>query len=1035
MRVIRYVLLAVLAFPAFAGEKYIVEYRAGAVAPQLDDDAPRLRVKRHFSRLFRGAAIELAEGQSIGEVARLPYVARVHVDAPVFALEVGPGPAQHLPMQGAFETTDARGPRQNAHRAVSTTSNGSGVVVAVLDTGIDHTHPALAGKVIGGWDFVNDDAEAMDDHRHGTHVAGIIAAQSSTVTGVATGVSLLAYKVLGADGRGDTSDIIAALERMLDPNNDGDLSDRADVANLSLGNRVGHPGDPLARAVESAIAAGVVVCVAAGNEGVSHAVASPGVAPSAITVGASDLDDDGAVAVAHLTSRGPAAQSGDIKPDLIAPGMRILSTGLEHGYIALSGTSMATPYVAGLAALLLEQHPHWTPARIKAALVTTATPIPAEEVMGQGTGAATYARAAANDMVAAPTQLNFGLNGALASTWTATRRFTIRNEGTTIRVITAQLSGTTNAIALSVTPNELTLTPGAVGELEAVITVDNTLLPKPPRGSLSFGGFVTLQWSGDAVRVPWAFVRATRATISYAGAFPQFAWSTDDRRYASFQQLSPDTIEALLEPATYDFFVAAANEGDVRLIVREDVRAEGDVRLALSAADAPHAVRLDAYGDAPEKMRSTFVRLLLPRGGSLLLPTPSGNTLHASTFSERVGLLATQGFVDTAAGTIHIAQFPSLRALASDRTLSILQSDYASQELAIRFPTDAVRREITIMPRDWPRRVVEVGTMPPVAKLQASGSEWRGTLYMTAEVHPDYAGGVQLASSTERDTPGLLGMNTPVIRRNANGFFASRGFDPSAISRYAVAGETMTFGGSATHLLARLTANAQGLFGDPDLVGTRDELRRRERMVTPYTVFDENNQQVTSGVLGYGGFMAQLNRSGKFRAELKPPQLELNGRAVAATLTTSFDTTHGAAYVPALTSLAIVDGVGRHITHLPRNGNGALIFSAAAHNGAEYRRVVADRTKVFFRRRGTMTWVQLSVVEIGEDANAVESHGRGPAGVIFRGDLADVLRLPEGEIELSITIANEQGNLATWDLSPAFVTGAPIATPKRRSVR
>ncbi|HEX8255007.1 MAG TPA: S8 family serine peptidase [Thermoanaerobaculia bacterium] len=1032
MRILRYLLLVVLALPLFAGEKYIVEYRAGAFAPQLDDDAPWVRVRRHFSRAFRGAAIELGEGQSIADVARLPYVANVYVDAPVFALEVGPSSSQHVPMKSAFESNDAVA---NAHRAVSTTSNGSGVVVAVIDTGIDYTHPALAGKVIGGWDFVNDDADAMDDHRHGTHVAGIIAAQSSTVTGVATGVSLLAYKALNAEGRGDTSDVLAALERTLDPNNDGNASDRADVVNLSLGNRAAHPGDPLSRAVENLIAAGVVVCVAAGNEGFFHSVASPGVAPSAITVGASDVDDDGLLAVAYLTSRGPATQSGDIKPDLLAPGMRILSTGLNHGYISLSGTSMATPHVAGLAALLLEQHPNWTPARIKAALVTTATSIANEEVMAQGTGAATYARAAANDLAVAPTQLNFGLDGVLSPTWTATRRFSVRNEGTTARVVRPQVSGTSAAIVLNVTPSELTLAPGATGEFEAVIAVDNTVLPRPPSRSLSFGGYVTLEWSGDAVRIPWAFVRAARATVSYSGAFPTFAWSTQGYRYSSFQQLSQDAIEGLLEPAVYDFFVAGAIDGDMRLIVREDVRAEGDVRLAFGPADAPHEVRLDAAADGPEKMRSTFVRVLLPRGTSLLLPTPAGNTLHASTFSERVGLLVTQGFVDPSARTIHIAQFPTLRALAADRTLTIAPSQYAAQELSIRFAAGAIRREVSIMPRDWPRRPNELGPMPPVAKLQSDGSEWRGTLYMTPEVHEDFAGAVQLQGSTDRDTAGVPSVITPVIRRNANGFFASRGFDPPTVGGYALPGETMSFGGSAAHFDARLTASEQGLFGDPELLGTRDEIRRRERMATPYTITDANGTLVSSGVLGYGAFLAPLDRPGKFRAEFKPQQLELEGRAVTATLTASFDVTYGTANVPAITSLAIVDGVGRHVTHLPRNGNGALIFSAAAHDGTAYRRVAADRTRVFFRRRGAMTWVQLSVVETGEDATVDESHRRAPAGVIFRGDLADVLRLPEGEIELSITVANEQGNLATWELSPAFVTGAPKPTPKRRSVR
>jgi hypothetical protein len=140
--------------------------------------------------------------------------------------------------------------------------------------------------------------------------------------------------------------------------------------------------------------------------------------------------------------------------------------------------------------------------------------------------------------------------------------------------------------------------------------------------------------------------------------------------------------------------------------------------------------------------------------------------------------------------------------------------------------------------------------------------------------------------------------------------------------------------------------------------------------------------------------------------------------------------------MPTLTSLAILDGQGRHATELPRNGNGTLVFSAAAHEELAYRRIVSDGTKVFFRRRGTNTWVQLTPVEIGEEDGAQEAHGRPPAGIIYRVDLVDALRLPEGEIELLVEVRNEQGNTATWQIAPAFVT-APAARTigRRRSVR
>jgi hypothetical protein len=1013
--VMRLVLALLLALPLFGGERYIVEYHPSAFAPQLSEDAPRLRVKRQFSRALRGVAVELAAGQSIDEIARLPYVANVYVDAEVHIL--GFDAVACCELRVARALSPGRNSPGNAQLATSNSSNGTGIVVAVLDTGVDGTHPALAGKVIGGWDFVNDDGDPTDDHRHGTHVAGIIAAQSDVVTGVAPGVSILAFKVLDEEGRGLTSNIIAALERTIDPNGDGDLSDRADVANLSLGMR-GRPDDPLARAVENAIAAGVVVSVAAGNDGNFHSIGSPAAAPAAITVGASWIDDENVLTVADFSSRGPSPQNASIKPDLVAPGVRILSTGLHGGYVELSGTSMAAPYVAGLAALLLEEHPDWTPARVKAALVTTSLPIDGHEVMTQGTGLPNAVRAAASSLVAHPTQLNFGLDGLTAPSFTSTRRVTLRNDGAVPRTIAATSSGASDAIALTVTPNEFTLAPGESREIEVTVAVDHAKLPAPPTRSLAFGGLLTLESNGDAVRVPWAFVRAGRATVSFDGTRPEVAWSTEGSKYASFAFLDEFAVEVLLEPATYDFFVAATKDDDARLIVKENVVIEGDTHFALTAADAPHEVRLDAAGDAGDKVRSTFIRLLLPRGGSLLLPAPHVTSIHSSSFSERVGLLATQAFTDPFANTVHLAQHPPLRGLSGDRTLTMPPSAYAAQEVRLRFPEGVTTREVTIMPRDWPRLLSGLGPMPPVATISAPESEWTGTLYMTPEVHDDYAGGVQLSTRTEHDQPFISNTITPVIRRNADGFFAARGFEPPPLPVGTVAGETMEFGIGPAYFLARFRAGSEGIYADAELSGARGELRRWLKAGTAYRVTDANGAEVVKGHMGHGLFYVPLSRSGKLRAELTVPG--------GGTLAASFDTTNGPAFVPSLTSLAVLDGAGRHVTQLPRNGNGSVVFSAAGHDESGYRRIVTDGTKVFFRRRGTLTWVQLTPVQTGEDT---------AVGVIYRVDLADALRVPAGEIELGIEIRDEQGSVMSWE-TPAFtITAERAPTGKRRSVR
>ena len=286
---------------------------------------------------------------------------------------------------------------------------GNGTTIAIIDTGVDYTHEDLGGcfgegcKVIDGYDFVNNDNDPMDDHGHGTHCAGI-AAGNGVLKGVAPDAELYAYKVLNSGGSGSFANIISAIEKAVDPNQDGDFSDQVDVISLSLGGP-GNPDDPTNTAVDNAVEAGVVAAVAAGNGGPSEqTIGSPGCARKAITVGAADKNDY----IASFSSRGPVIWEDTennvhylIKPDVVAPGgkltglgicslssmdpNRICSAKLGGGYFAISGTSMATPHVAGAVALLVQKNPDWSPEEIKSALKGTAVDI-SENVITQGHG-------------------------------------------------------------------------------------------------------------------------------------------------------------------------------------------------------------------------------------------------------------------------------------------------------------------------------------------------------------------------------------------------------------------------------------------------------------------------------------------------------------------------------------------------------------------------------------------------------------------------------------------------------------------------
>ncbi|NED95120.1 S8 family serine peptidase [Phytoactinopolyspora alkaliphila] len=246
-----------------------------AFASATDDLDLEVRMRHEFTFLVNAVAVTVAESD-VEALSALPGVSDVVPDGRVqAATDVS------VPLIGAPEVWERSDPD-------GVNVRGEGTTVAVLDTGIDYTNPSLGGsfgpgnKVVAGYDYVNGDDDPMDDNGHGTHVAGIIAGDGDVV-GVAPAASLTAYKVLGRDGGGWESDIIAALEDAVDPAN----PHRADVVNLSLGG-VGDGTDPLGAAASAAVDAGAVVVAAAGNSGPgAQTVLTPAAADRVLAVGAS----------------------------------------------------------------------------------------------------------------------------------------------------------------------------------------------------------------------------------------------------------------------------------------------------------------------------------------------------------------------------------------------------------------------------------------------------------------------------------------------------------------------------------------------------------------------------------------------------------------------------------------------------------------------------------------------------------------------------------------------------------------------------
>ncbi len=442
-------------------------------------------IHREYSVVLNGFAARLSP-ETVAQLQNDPEVRRVLPDRPVHAmLEVS------VPLVRAPEVWNDFGYR------------GAGTVVAIIDTGVDYNHADLGGcfgpscKVIGGFDFINNDNDPIDDNGHGTHVAAT-AAGGGPVPGVAPAAKILAYKVLDATGSGSESSVLAGIERAVDPNNDGNPADHATVINMSLGGG-GDEDDMLSTAVDNATSAGVLSVVAAGNSGTYFGIGSPGTARTALTVGATDDNDQ----IAFFSSRGPTLVHALLKPELTAPGVEICAAaapGLFIGppcrdstHMSISGTSMATPHVTGAAALLRGFDPLLTPEEAKAILQQAAAPLPLDAVTG-GAGRLDVREAFGVTTVLTPAPLNLGLDNTSDPTWSQTATVTIRNLSSSSKLYNLSIPDDAfpEGVSVTVTPAAITVGPGSAANVEVTVTVDSASVPNsllaPPflyRGALT----------------------------------------------------------------------------------------------------------------------------------------------------------------------------------------------------------------------------------------------------------------------------------------------------------------------------------------------------------------------------------------------------------------------------------------------------------------------------------------------------------------------------------------------------------------------
>jgi len=439
--------------------------------------------------------------------------------------------------------------------------NGTGISIAIVDTGIDASHPDFyfengTSKIRFSVSFVPGE-DANDYFGHGTHVAGIAAgtgkASGYEFVGVAPGASLYNVKVLNSEGMGYTSWVIAGIEYA--------VTHAASVINLSLGSNVNNDGtDPLSLACNWAVERGVTVVVAAGNAGPNeYTVGSPACARNVITVGASTKQDE----VAVFSSRGPTADFR-IKPDVAAPGVDIVAPAsvgswiwtnllkyepskiVGNYYFSLSGTSMATPHVAGVAALLKELHPTWSPKWIKAAMMNSAQDLN-QTSSDQGSGRVNAYLAATIPVLAVASSVSFGLVHSGDYRFNITL-YNVEDNAQTVEarsIDTYQISNRTRRQLVS-TDLSLPSTMPAGGSMKVQMILSITEdVPED-----SYDGALTLHMNNSKVRVPHSFL--------YESVIIARAISGGATLYATFFAYAfptPTGIISYSEGTTARFFV------------------------------------------------------------------------------------------------------------------------------------------------------------------------------------------------------------------------------------------------------------------------------------------------------------------------------------------------------------------------------------------------------------------------------------------------------------------------------------------------
>ncbi|NOT35283.1 MAG: S8 family serine peptidase [Candidatus Eisenbacteria bacterium] len=972
--------------------------------------APGIAIRQRFSRLLSGVAVQVPAALE-SQLKALPYVQSVSPDVEVRASLFSSVPLIRADrVWGEFGFT------------------GAGVRVGIIDTGVDYHHPWLGGgfgpgfRVAGGWDFFNDDADPMDDEGHGTHVAGIVAADGSGLRGVAPRATLYAYKVLGSGGFGPMSNIIAALERSADPDGDPATDDALDVVNLSLGSSFGSADDPGAVAIDALSALGTVCVVAAGNSGVPFSISTPASARAAISVAASDDNDQ----IAGFSSRGPVQGTFDLKPELCAPGVEILSLAPGGGTATRSGTSMAAPHVAGVAALLIEQHQDWTVEDVRAALVETARPNAADSFAAGAGRLDAYAAASARWLVT-PSKLSFGRMRPALSHWTRAETLSVRSwSAAPLRLHFAlERRALPDGVAIAVEPETLEIAAGGTATAIVRLVASPNALAAP--NAVPFGWSGTLVASaadGQTRRVPFGVHECVEFASEDSEVIERLL--IHDRKGRQFERLPG--FDALFVPAgRYDlvaFGNPAAASGEMAIALHEGLDLTDDRTVSLSFAEATERITFEnlAPDGTPLAADRTDFELVMV-DSHVLLATYGGFGVQSFRVSPGTSGYRLEYVRRRGAQTRRSFAVPGAVAAPFATRIESNRSD-AFRRLSQTFPSFAGltgRLAFDLVPDRQHGGYFGFAALDSIAE---AGTD--GTTFECWYVPPATPRHLYLGQRTD-----LIDLNAgPLVRRTLLStptldFGAGDGVGIHPLSlferpSFVLRGEALRFGALAPVFRGRFN-NSPGqvaLFSSLGFSGGPFTDMTGSTLLPPAASWrlTSDSEPIASGILPAGGGafdprgpFVPIAIPGPFQFEIEHHDWTLRGRPGALDVRARFDTRRLDPDPPLLTSFAVL-----------ADGEPADSIDLGSAATPEVRFELRDDSHA----RATLEWRELGAI------------GWQPLGAVADSGLASIAlpRSLAGAIELRLVTRDGWGNELEIVTSPAFVARPALDAEARGHV-